>query len=58
MWGGGEDMRKPGWQDGVSGGEMEGTVQGVRKVAGDSVKGGSEEKGGKGETHGKGEELL
>lgn len=41
MWGGGEDTRKPGWQDGASGGGMEGTVQGVRKAAGDSARGGN-----------------
>lgn len=40
MWGGVEDTRKPGQQDGWSGSVMEGTVRGVRKTVGDSVRGG------------------
>lgn len=38
MRGGGADRRKPGQQDEWSGDEMEGRLQGVKKVVGDSVR--------------------
>lgn len=39
MGGGGADRRKPEQQDEWSGDEMEGRLQGVRKVVGDNVRG-------------------